>query len=317
MHSVGLKEQFENIGCPLGCASESSHVATGRDRLHGRAGIFHVVRCSDCGLIRTDPRPTEDHISHYYPSDYHPHLASAVQGAEVRASKSKLRAIVNWLADSGRYIPAVPPGRLLEIGCANGDFLSRMQNVGWQVEGIELSENAASLARSRGFKVKTGRVEDVTERRNYYDLVVGWMVIEHLHHPLNALKKLYEISKPGGRLVISVPDAGSWEFKVFRDSWYALDLPRHLFHFNKSTVTKVLERSGWKVERIFWHRNPNNFLLSLRYVFMDRGWTKAASYVQDIADAKRHRYWRLILGFVMGLSRSSGRMTVWARKVEQ
>jgi predicted SAM-dependent methyltransferase len=148
-----------------------------------------------------------------------------------------------------------------------------------------------------------------------YDLIVGWMVLEHLHNPIHALQKLWHWTRPGGWLVLSVPDAGALEFKVFKDAWYALHLPNHLYHYTLATLNLILERSGWKIERVFWHSNPNNLLQSLRYRCQDRGWKRTADYLLDIVDGRRQRYVQLLLGRVLGMLHASGRMTIWASRV--
>src|SRR3546814_9273497 len=81
------------------------------------------------------------------------------------------------------------------------------------------------------------------------DLIVGWMVLEHLHQPLAVLRKLRRWIQPDGWLVLSVPDAGSLEFRVFGDRWYALQLPTHLHHFSPETLANMMTAAGWTADR--------------------------------------------------------------------
>ena len=81
---------------------------------------------------------------------------------------------------------------------------------------------------------------------------------------VNSLAKLMRWTRPGGWLVLSVPNAGSYEFKIFRDMWYALQLPTHLTHFTPKTIEQMLSRAGWRPENIFHHQNVNNLIASLR-----------------------------------------------------
>src|SRR5690606_32651695 len=144
---------------------------------------------------------------------------------------------------------------LLELGCASGSFLHKMAVAGWDVEGIEPSAHAASQARKAGYKVRNVFLEAAGDPSLPYDVIVGWMVLEHLHEPLDALRKLRRWSRDDGWLVLSVPDAGGIERKFFKDRWYALQLPTHLHHFSQRTLTDLLAAGGWKVERIVWHRS--------------------------------------------------------------
>lgn len=307
----------ETALCPLCNANTDEPVLQGRDRLHGIGGLFHVVRCAGCGLMRTDPRPTPEAIGAFYPPTYQPYK-DPIRTLEASApTRSRWKNLLKALSDGkSQSVPKLEPGRLLEIGCSTGAFLEAMANKGWQVEGIEFSVEAGEAARRRGYKVQASTIEQAYPPQELCDLVVGWMVLEHLHQPLLALRKLRSWTKPGGWLALSIPDAGSLEFKIFRGSWYALQLPTHLYHYDRRTVKTLLNAAGWRVEKIFWHRNPANLFHSMKYVLEDLGWRRAASYLEDIAGGRRHRYLRMVLGLVLGISRNSGRMTVWARRID-
>lgn len=288
---------------------------TGRDRLHALPGEFAVVRCRGCGLVRTNPRPTLDSIGVYYPDTYGPYSSTRVDPAAPEPPIASPRRLFRaWFDPKTHVVPGLSPGRMLEIGCGSGAFLHRMARQGWQVEGLEASPAAASAARGLGYPVRTGVVEAAEAPIQPYDLVVGWMVLEHLHDPIGAMRKVAGWCVPDGWLVVSVPDASALEFRLFRDSWYALDVPRHLFHFTPATIGRVLERAGWHVERVFWHDNPNNLLMSLRNRCLDRGRSRLAEYFLGVAEGRRHARARRLLGKLLGSLRNSGRITVWARR---
>ena len=311
--------ELERVPCPLGCASGDEVVVTGRDRLHDLPGEFRVVRCRGCGLMRTDPRPTLGTIDFYYPPDYQPYLTTRV-GASAPPPAPNGRGWIRRLASRllrpvNHELPACAPGQLLEIGCGSGAFLHSMARAGWKVQGIEPSTDAGAAARELGYPVHIGPLETAPDPVTPYDLIVGWMVLEHLHEPIAALQKLGRWSASGAWLVASVPDAGAWEFKLFGDAWYALHLPGHLFHYTPRTLGQVLARAGWRLERVFWHDNPNNLLLSARYRCLERGWTSAAQVLKDMADNRRLVRTRSVLGKLLGTLRSSGRVTIWARRI--
>lgn len=310
--------KLEEVGCPLGCPRDDDAVLVARDRLHDLPGEFTVVECRTCGLMRTCPRPTVDTIGYYYPDEYKPYLSTKIDsertGAEPGLRSSLKARLMCWLLPEPNPVPDMPTGRMLELGCASGAFLHVMAQRGWQVTGIEFSEAAAAMARSFGYDVHAGTLETVPKPEEPYDLVVGWMVLEHLHDPLRALEQLREWTKPGARLAFSVPDADSLEFKLFRRRWYALQVPSHLFHFTPATIRRLLERAGWRVERIGWVADPKNLLNSLRYVCQDHGWERADRYLQEIIDKTRLQRLSALLGKVLALTRNSGRMTVWATR---
>lgn len=310
--------ELERVGCPLGCTGGDELVVTGRDRLHDLPGEFRVVRCRQCGLMRTDPRPTLESIGFYYPADYRPYVTTRVDPAAPppRADTAGWvrRAVRRVLRPVALELPDCAPGRMLEIGCGSGAFLHAMAQKGWEVEGLEPSPEAGAAAQALGYPVQIGQLETASEPSAPYDLIVGWMVLEHLHEPIAALEKLGRWSTSGAWLVASVPDAGAWELRVFGDAWYALHLPGHLFHYTPRTLGAILARAGWRLERVFWHDNPNNLLLSARYRCLERDWTKAAELLQDMADCKRLPRTRMVLGKLLGRLRGSGRITIWARR---
>src|SRR6266545_1035326 len=267
---------LEDWDCPLGCPRGDDFVLEGRDRLHELPGRFQVVRCRSCGLLRTNPRPTASAMSSYYPDDYGPYAGTRIR-EEHPDTRSGWR---RWLSDivagitdrDTQRLPPLPPGRLLEIGSASGSYLQQMSKAGWDVEGIEFSENAAAQARAAGYRVRSGTVEAAAEPKEPFDLVVAWMVLEHLHDPVLALRRIREWTSPGAWLVASVPNAGCWELRAFSDAWYALHLPNHLWHPTVPTLSRVLERAGWKLERVVFHRDLRDLVGSLGYVMEDRGW---------------------------------------------
>ena len=309
---------LENISCPLGCSKNDEIVLTGRDLLHDLPGEFTVVKCLSCGLMRTNPRPTPDAIGFYYPDDYGPYVGTRVQHARPKPAswlKKLLRPIFRRVFNfNTATLPTMTPGRMLEIGCASGAFLYQMAGQGWKVQGIEFSEKAAQVAAELGYRVHAGPLETAPQPDEPFDLIVGWMVLEHLHDPVGGLQKLREWAKPGARLVLSVPNSGSLEFSIFKDKLYALHLPNHLYHFTPATLEKVLSASGWTLEKVHHQRVLSNLIASTGYVLRDKGYTKLGKKFIDFSErAGRWNYVLYPLAWLLSIFGQTGRMTVWAR----
>jgi 2-polyprenyl-3-methyl-5-hydroxy-6-metoxy-1,4-benzoquinol methylase len=307
---------LESAPCPHGCAAGDAFVVRGRDRLNQLPGEFSVVKCLGCGLMRTSPRPTPSAMSFYYPDSYSPYLTTRVEGkaGSNGAAPARRAGLMARLLDPQNHpLPAQPAGRLLEIGCGSGAFLHHMARGGWDVEGLEFSPTAAAAARALGYPVQVGALEDAPAPEDPYDLVVGWMVLEHLHDPVRCLEKLRSWVRPDGWLVLSVPDASAAERRIFADAWYALSLPTHLFHYTPATLRAMLRRGGWEAQRFIWQANPNNALHSMRYRCLDRGWGGAANFLDSVLAGRRLARTRFAIGKLLGAARASGRMTVWAR----
>jgi 2-polyprenyl-3-methyl-5-hydroxy-6-metoxy-1,4-benzoquinol methylase len=309
---------MEDAPCPLGCARDDAPVLSGRDLIHGLPGEFSIVRCRGCGLLRTNPRPAPESMGIFYPADYGPYQDTQVPAAGPRPAsflKKTLKTLARRLVNFNimRW-PPVRPGRMLEIGCASGAFLRRMAGEGWEVEGIEFSPQAAAVASGLGFHVHAGPLESAPEPGAPFDLIVGWMVLEHLHDPVAALRKLRAWAKPDARLALSVPNAGSLEFRVFKDRLYALHLPNHLYHFTPATLAKVLRAGGWTIEKVFHQRVLSNLVASTGYVLRDRGHGRLAGKLIDFPRRQgRWAYALYPLAWVMSIFGQTGRMTVWAR----
>jgi 2-polyprenyl-3-methyl-5-hydroxy-6-metoxy-1,4-benzoquinol methylase len=307
MLEVPVTIELEDRPCPNGCTRADEFVIDGRDRLHGVAGRYRVVRCAACGLMRTNPRPAAASMGAYYPDDYAPYHTAAV------ASPARPGRLTRLLSLQTRIAPPITNGRLLEIGCASGAYLEQMQRDGWTVEGIEFSASAASQALGKGFAVQVATVESARAPSEPVDVIAAWMVLEHLHEPVGALRRMLSWVRPGGYLIASIPDAGALERRVFKDRWYALQLPTHLFHYTPVTLARVLDAGGWTLERITWQKNCNNLLWSLEYFAADKGWQALGRGVRWLRTAPAGGKLRVLLSWVLGVTRQSGRMEFWAR----
>lgn len=309
---------MEDRTCPLGCPPGDDLVFSGGDRLHGLPGEFSIVKCRTCGLMRTNPRPTSDSIGFYYPADYSPYLGTKVEGSTLGKPPLWKRTLKKLITPNESRLPPVRPGRMLEIGCASGIFMHRMAMAGWEVEGIEFSAQAAANARSLGYSVHTGSLEEAPEPVQPYNLVVGWMVLEHLHEPIMALEKLRRWIRPGGWLVLSVPNAASLEFKLFKQRWYALQLPTHLTHFTPKTIEATLARAGWQTDRILHQQNLGNLVASIGYWLEDLG--VRPQITEKFTRFPERLTWGHYILFPIATLASwfgqTGRMTVWARSPE-
>lgn len=329
--------RLHEIACPL-CSSDQW-------RLHVRAadyryripGVFQLVRCNQCRHVYLNPQPVAADLAACYPDNYGPHqyqapAASAPTSASTQSAPTPpwyagqrmkqvpgLRGAYYWLMREDAEL--VPPGsapdrRALEIGCASGRFLERLRNEGWQVEGIEPSDAAAARARSRGLDVRTGTLDSIDLSPETFDAVFAWMVLEHVPDPRRALEVMHGALKTGGWLILSVPNAGCWEPWVFGRYWYAYDLPRHLHHFSPGRLRRLLQETGYVVERVVHQANLLNVVASCGIVAQELCSLRGARRLIDYPDAPG-MWGQLILAPLAKLftwTRQSGRITVLARK---
>jgi SAM-dependent methyltransferase len=233
---------FETTTCLFGHTTPAQKLFDRPDWWLGLPGNFAWNRCPDCGLLFLSPRPTAATIATYYPAHY---------AAYRPAIDDERWAILRWKRRRNLqpHIEGInqrtPPGRLLDIGCATGNYLVEMRRLGWLVQGVELQAEAAAYARQRfNLDVFTGDLLNAHLPAAYFDAITLWDVLEHTHHPLAILQEAQRLLKPGGLVAFSIPDPTSREARTFGPAWIGYDSPRHLYLFGGDSLTLLLQSSG-------------------------------------------------------------------------
>lgn len=263
---------MERVICNLCGSSETTPLYQIPDwQLDHFDDLFTLVKCNECGLIYQNPRPGPSEIDRYYP-DIYEHYQPRIQNQPGQTLRT-------WMQDYGirkrcRFVLAHrSEGKLLDIGCSSGAFLLGMQAFpNWKVYGVEKNAYAAQLARQQvGTDIYCGTIEKAHYPEQFFDVITLWDVLEHLHHPLQALEEINRILKPNGLLVLRLPNAASRDAALFGPFWAGLDPPRHLYVFTPQTLQHMLQKSGFAIDTVQSNiGNYPNFVTSLRFWMTSR-----------------------------------------------
>jgi len=207
------------------------------------------VECTACGLVFTNPRPEPSVIGKYYKSEeYISHTNSsaglmnkAYQWARKRAISGKLKVLEALQPE---------PRTLLDYGCGTGEFLAAAKGAGWICAGLEPDEGARELAR----KNHALNVEEPQHLKSLpsgqFGAITLWHVLEHVHDLQETVKQLRRCLSSKGYLIIAVPNRKSYDAEKYGQHWAAYDVPRHLYHFSKEPMLKLMEKAGFTCRSI-------------------------------------------------------------------
>lgn len=241
--------EIETTPCLL--CGETAHAPLMRtcDRLCRLPGKFELVRCVACGLVYLSPRPTVESIGRYYPDGYDPFITTRLEDLPLLKRLSVRYGLLKRCRLVGSYRQS---GRLLDVGCATGLFLTEMRRrPGWQVMGVEPGASAAEFARATyGLDVYSGDLPSARYPDAFFDVVTMWDVLEHLHAPVSVLGEVRRILRDDGLLILRTPSLDSFDARLFGPYWAGLDSPRHLALYSRCTAGRLLERAGFSPTRI-------------------------------------------------------------------
>ncbi|HYG22675.1 MAG TPA: class I SAM-dependent methyltransferase [Verrucomicrobiae bacterium] len=225
------------------CSHPSTQLETlfpARDYITGDR--FEIVICPACGNTLTWPQPLD--LSPYYPASYYGSASNSRFPAPVEILQRTLyrhrAGLVEQHCSEGKR-------KVLDVGCGRGLLLDAFRRRGWETEGTEFSDAAASYARAvLGLNVHIGELSAL-QLSEKFDAVTLWHVLEHVRDPSAILSEVNGLLKPGGVVLIGIPNFGGWEARLCRDKWFHLDVPRHLVHFPRGRLRQLLDENGFEV----------------------------------------------------------------------
>lgn len=297
MSQLAAHPQLESVSCFLCGADDYSVVYGARyDREKDadlvqkfRASgdellIDQLVKCRRCGFQYVNPRLRGDLIFSGYTEGDDPTYVSQLQARE-RTFAASLDEIERAAGGTGR---------LLDIGTAAGAFVAAARARGWEAEGCEPNKWLAGWGASHyGITIRQGSVFDQNYAEESFDVVTLWDVIEHTLDPRAMLDRCRRLLKPGGVLIVNYPDIGSWIARTLGRRWLFLTSV-HLYYFDRRTIRRMLESTGFEVEGIrpHWQRLELDYIL-FRGSVLNRSLSNVSRRMASIVGAGKSQvpYW--------------------------
>ena len=207
---------------------------------------FQLLHNKELDLLETFPQPKAEKLSDYYKSeDYISHtntkrnlLEYVYHSVREISLKRKLKLINSFQSDSKT---------LLDIGCGTGDFLEAALKDNWTITGIEPNEQARQIANSKTNNSVFEINQLETLEPNSFDVITLWHVLEHLPNLEKHTALFKSLLKPNGTLVIAVPNYKSYDAQYYKNFWAAYDVPRHLWHFSKTSISELFKKENMKL----------------------------------------------------------------------
>jgi len=217
-----------------------------RDRLFDAPGNWTLKRCTGCGFVWLDPMPRPDDLTLAY-RNYYTHAADPDSPSLARRWYRQLLNLTPIGRERQRLalmcLDQTPPGKLLDIGCGNGQRLVQFRDRGWDVEGQEIDERAVAVAREHfGLRIHAEPVEKLT---GSYHAVILNHVIEHVPDPVGMLAQCHRLLCRDGQLVVITPNVAGYGHRKFGASWRGLEPPRHLHLFTPATLQRAAGLAGF------------------------------------------------------------------------
>jgi SAM-dependent methyltransferase len=242
--------------CPLCGGQEFVPLLRARDYHYGNPGEYTQAQCTDCTLAFLDPMYEEAELVTFYPNHYYAFADRFSVSEPLPSFKARIWRLLGLREHRTKDPKFERPGRMLDVGCGSGWFISQMRDRGWDVKGVEPNVAAANFGKSKkGLDIFPGSLMDANFPDGSFDYVRLNHSFEHMEHPNRILDEAYRILAANGKLMIGVPNRDSFNARVFGRFWYHLALPVHTFSYSVRTLSQMLLKHNFHVENVVFNTN--------------------------------------------------------------
>lgn len=241
---------------------------------------FHLKKDKEHGYYKTNPKPESNKLETYYKSsDYISHTNSKRSAFEYLYHLVRLFTVRRKVKMINTFNSA--SNNLLDIGCGTGAFISYAQKKGWTVKGIEPNEIARQNC-EENIKKCVYEIHELEKLpKSSFDVISLWHVMEHLYDLEQQMDHICSLLKKGGKLVIALPNYKSFDAFYYKSYWAAFDVPRHLYHFSKSSIKSFFNIRGFS-------------LIKTKPMFFD------AFYVSILSERYKENKFSFLKGLLIG-----------------
>lgn len=247
------------------CKSEDSdfYIST-RALMHKpNAEEYRFNKCNICQAVCLTNPISEEHLDNYYTDNYLPYQGAAVWGkyrsfverSQVQLDKRRVNFVSKWIDQKNEQT------MMLDVGCGNPSFLNHVsKKLNIACTGIDFSDSGWRDKNYNHLNLRKVSIENFqpTER---YDIITLWHYLEHDYHPQSTIEKLYNCLKPGGKLIIEVPDYKSMTAKLQQSHWQGWHSPRHLTLFSAVSFIKLFQQPKWEIVKHLRYGTMDAFTL--------------------------------------------------------
>ena len=233
-------------GCPI-CHSGNIQQKFSAKDYTVTGETYMIFQCNDCRGAFTQNVPEVNEIGKYYASVSYISHSDTNEGLVNQVYHTVRKKTLQQKKDLIVNITGKPTGNLLDIGCGTGAFLHTMQQAGWQTTGLEPDETARRKA-AELYQINplpSGELFSLPAEK--FDAITMWHVLEHVHELHEYVAQIKALLKPGGRLIVAVPNFTSPDALHYQQYWAALDVPRHLYHFSPASMKALMKLHGLEV----------------------------------------------------------------------
>lgn len=243
---------------------------------------FSLFRCSKCEFVFTQDHPGKENISSYYKSEDYVSHSNTREGIVNKLYHLSRGYMLGRKRKLIQKLTKRKTGNILDVGSGTGFFLNHMKEHGWDVTGIEPSEEGRKFCRDQFALEIQDEKTLFTLDKDSYDVVTLWHVLEHVQDVDDYMIKVRSILKKDGILIIALPNCNSLDAAIYKEKWAAYDVPRHLWHFTPLSFKKLATKYQFQ-------------LLKMKSMPLDAG------YVSLLSEKYRNNPLGFLTGGIIGV----------------